>query len=100
MKKVNLRIEIETSGSIFSRYLELEGKKVDINYDSGKDVHFANLPGYEVVGSLDIYFRCKGINGATSKLSIFIIGSNNPIGVLSCTVQKGIGTINESIDIP
>lgn len=100
MKKLKiLRIEIHTFGSIFSKYLEMETHKLDIHYDSEKKVFFVNLENFEFTPPLDIWFRCKGRNGATSQISIFIDGNVDPFKKYSCTVERGIGEIKKSLDI-
>lgn len=99
MRKLNLRIEINTWGSIFSRRLEIEDQRVDIDYDNNKNIHFKELKDFEIEGTLDIFFKCKGRNGACCTLKIFINKDKNPKYKKECCIEGGIGKIRASIDI-
>lgn len=86
----DIRIEIYTYGSIFSRFLEVENEVVNLDYDSTKNVHFKALPDYEITGNLDIYLKCRGKNGAYCTLKVFIDQEKKP-RISEKLVMKGGG---------
>jgi hypothetical protein len=99
MKRVNLMLEIETWGSVYTRILEIEDQRVDIDYDSERKIHFVELSDYAIEGTLDIFYRIKGRDGANEKLKIFVDKEKEPRYEIECTIEGVVGKIRKSLDI-
>lgn len=90
MPRRDLRIEAETRGSIFSLRVAVEGQDVDLHRENGKIV--ADLPDFPIDGTLDLFVRAKGVNGAGCQVLVLADGEQlDP--PLRCTVHKGVAQV-------
>ena len=90
-KTVDIEASVTAFGSIFSVLLELEGHEIDLHKDSNGDL-VAELPQFVIEDNVNVFFQCKGINGAYCRLTINAKMLPKPVTAKrKVVVDKGVG---------
>ncbi len=99
MKTVDIRLEVKLWGSLHNCHVYLENMdKIGLwSYDSEKNIHYRDLPNYEINGNLDVKMEATGKNGASSTLVVKIKGQD-PVQLI-CLIQNGHAASQKSITI-
>jgi len=91
-------IKVEFSGDVFLVNVALEGELIPLVLDPAdgnwKSKLFAAFP---VVGDMDTYLFCKGINGTAWKLQLCV---DKRSAIREGVIRKGFGYLGEQIALP